>query len=112
MKTIAAMNRTPEGPRCPANWEMSGGDNSEPAAAWLTSETTLSCQDPGDGTALRQAWVTAIDGELSRLGALVISDGAGVTHYRLGLNRGQVWLSVLPAPAGRYWVVVRFVEAS
>jgi hypothetical protein len=87
---IASINKTPGGPRRPTDWSMTGSDYSDTGGAWLAAEIPMSCEDPGDGTALRQAWVSAIDNELGRLGALVISNGSGQTYYRLDGFRGQI----------------------
>lgn len=123
LAVAASINATPNGPRCPGTLaeavsHSSGGST----GGWSEAGLTASCEDPGDGTALRQAWAAGIAAELGRLGAVVTMTETGTTpsgakitsrwEYRSGGLRGQITVNVLAAPEGHYWVIVRIVEPS
>jgi hypothetical protein len=85
------------------------------AGPWSMAEWMTTCEDPGDETALRQAWSTQITDQLQRAGVSLgsVVSGDGITdewQYAEGQRRGSVDLNVLPAPDGKYWVQIRIVE--
>jgi hypothetical protein len=113
---VQQINATPGGPRCPGNPpEMSNDTGTGAAGPWSTAQATMLCEDSGDGSALRQAWSKQIAGQLQRAGATLgmVGSGDGVPdhwQYAEGQRRGVVDLHVLPAPDGKYWVLLRIVE--
>ena len=124
LRTVAAsVNETPDGPRCleiPPNLPMI--QTTDASERWSEARMTTSCEDPGDGTALAQAWAAGVDSELSRLDADVVGKSEsttvtgetftdGWTYSSSGL-RGHISVEVLPAPEGRYWLTLRISEAS
>ena len=122
---VASVNATVDGPRClDAPPEMSSSHASRDSlfGGWTDARLTTPCSDPGDGTALAQAWAAGIEAELGRLGANVSMTGTGTTptgtkitsewEYLSSGLRGQITVGVLPAPEGRYWVIVRIFEPS
>jgi hypothetical protein len=119
---VASMNAGANDPRCPTTSISRSHSAGGSSGGWSEAALTTTCADPGDGTALRQAWSAGIAAELSRLGAVVtmkdeatMASGATITsrwEYESGGLRGQVTVGVLPAPDGQYWVTVRIVEPS
>jgi hypothetical protein len=113
---VQQINATPGGPRCPGNPPpMSSHTGTGIAGPWSMAEWMTTCEDPGDGTALRQAWSTQITDQLQRAGVSLgsVVSGDGITdewQYAEGQRRGSVDLNVLPAPDGKYWVQIRIVE--
>jgi len=113
---VQAINALPNGPRCPADAGPLGNDTGNGSAGpWSRSATTLSCTDPGDGTALRQAWSAQIAAQLQRAGVTIGMQGRGdgVTDhwdYAEGSRRGFVEFDVLPAPDNKFWVQIRIIE--
>jgi hypothetical protein len=121
----ASINATPNGPRClgmPSTIPTSHEPRDSFFGGWSEAQLTTTCDDPGDGTALGQAWAAGITAELSRLGAVVVMTETGVTaagarvtsgwEYRSSGLRGRISIQVLPAPGGHYWVIGRIFEPS
>lgn len=116
---VASINSTRNGPRCPGAPPVM---SSSAINGWSTAGITISCTDPGDGTALAQGWAAGITAELGRLGAGVDGKGVGTTEtgeevtgewwYTSSGLRGQITVLVLAAPEGRYWTIVRMFEPS
>lgn len=121
----ASINSTPNGPRCPKMPPALPSDQEARDSlfgGWTVAGFTAACDDPGDGTALAQAWGAAISAEIRRLGAEEAMAGTSVTasgakftdtwDYRSSGLRGRISVLVLPAPDGRYWVILRIFEPS
>jgi hypothetical protein len=113
---VQTINATPNGPRCPGNPpEMSNSTGNGAAGPWSAAKWMMTCEDPGDGTALRQAWSTQIAVQLQRAGVTLgmVGSGDGIPdewQYAEGQRRGSIDLNVLPAPDNKYWVHIRIVE--
>lgn len=125
-RILASFEAAPAGPRCPEIQDSSmtvitiARDSS--FDGWSHAELTTPCDDPGDGTALAQAWSAGIDAELQRFGADVPMTGISTTasgasftdtweYVSDGLH-GRITVQVLPGPDGRYWSIVRIFEPS
>jgi hypothetical protein len=122
---LTSINATPNGPRClnaPPDIALSHEPRDSTFGGWSTAGLTTSCDDPGDGTALAQAWAAGITTELNRLGASETMKGVSTTatgakftdewEYLSSGLRGQITVRVLPAPEGHYWVIMRIFEPS
>ncbi len=117
----SSINSIPDGPRCPGDSEY---ERSQSDQGWDGGSSgavlTTSCDDPGDGTELAQAWAAGIDAELRRLRADVLATGTATTatgvtvtdkwEYRSDRIQGRITVSVLVATTGGYQVIVRIVE--
>lgn len=122
-RVVSSINATPDGascPRVPTDLPPSRAARDGTFPGWSTTQITIDCDDTGDGTVLAQAWAAGIDAELNRLGAAASTTGksgtaSGATftdtwEYQSSGLRGLITVRVLPAPEGRYWVVLRIFE--
>jgi hypothetical protein len=120
LQTVAAaVNVTAGGPRClnvPASLSQSTTPRDSNHPGTLIGGDSISCTDPGDGTALRAAWSAGIAAELSRLHATIVMTGTGDGRadewgYTSNGISGNISFKVLPASAGQFWVVIDVFEA-
>lgn len=125
-RILASFDAAAGGPRCPDIQPSSmtvitiGRDSS--FDGWSHAELATSCDDPGDGTALAQAWGAGMDAELQRFGADVQGLGNSTTAAGASFNdtweyvsnglRGHITIQVLPGADGHYWSIVRIFEPS
>jgi hypothetical protein len=125
-RIMASFEAMPDGPRCPEIQPSSmtvnttGRDSS--FDGWSHAELATSCDDPGGGTGLAQAWAAGIDAELRRFGADelgggISTDASGASskntwEYASNGLRGHITVQILPGPDGQFWSVVRIFEPS
>jgi hypothetical protein len=116
-----SINSRVNGPPCGGYGFSSGETSGGPfGGANAAAELTLSCVDPGDGTALAQGSAAAIESQLAHLGATVsgtrvrtTDTGARVTdlwEYTSDGIRGRISVEVHPGPDRQYDVVVHIDE--
>ena len=89
---------------------------------WSHAELATSCDDPGDGIALAQAWGAGMNAELLRFGVDVQMTGTSTTAEGASFNdtweyvsnglHGHITVQVLPGADGHYWSIVRIFEPS
>ncbi|TFG69491.1 MAG: hypothetical protein E4H24_00280 [Thermomicrobiales bacterium] len=115
-----SINSTANGPQCGGYGFSSGETRLGSFGGANTAELTLSCVNPGDGTALAQVSAAAIESELAHPGATVsvTRTGTSVTgarvadlwEYTSSGIRGRISVEVHPGPDGQYEVVVHIDE--
>jgi hypothetical protein len=125
-RIMASFVALPDGPRCPdiqpSSMTVDTLDRDSGFSGWSHAELVTSCDDPGDGTALRTAWGAGIDAELRRSGADVQALGQGTDASGAKINdtweyvsqglRGRITVQVLPGADGHFWSVVSIFEPS
>ena len=125
-RIMASFEALQDGPRCPDIQPSSmtvitiGRDSS--FSGWSHAELATSCDDPGDGTSLQQAWGAGVDAELRRFGVEVRMTGNSTNTSGASFNdtweyvsqglHGYITVQVLPGADGHFWSVVRIFEPS
>jgi hypothetical protein len=124
-RVVASFEAAANGVHCletqPSSMALTTKARDSAFGGWTHAELATRCDDPGDGTALAQAWARGIDGELKGSGATDLGGGRSTTaagtfrdtwEYESRGLRGFITVQVLPAPDGRYWSIVRIFEPS
>lgn len=125
-RVVASFEAAANGVHCPeiqpSSMALSTIHRDSGFGGWTHAELATPCDDPGDGTALAQAWARGIDAELEAFGADDQAKGesttaSGVTfrdswEYESRGLRGLISVQILAAPEGRYWSIVRIFEPS
>ena len=125
-RIVASFQATSGGLRCPdiqpASMTVSTTTRDTSFDGWSHAELTTSCEDPGDGSALAEAWGAGVDAELARFGAVVPVLGESTSpsgrsfhdtwEYVSDGLRGHITVQVLPGPDGHYWSIVHIFEPS